>query len=139
MRDAAAPGRAQALPGRGADEAMFRRIGFATVLLLLVGLAALAVARVGQAQGVVFTKEYLRDARRIELGRRVWVSRCQFCHGKTAYPGKAPKLDPSRYTPEFVFDRVTRGFQGMPSWKHEFSEEERMAVVAYIMSEDFSN
>jgi len=27
----------------------------------------------------------------------------------------------------------------MPSWKHEFAEEERMAVVAYIMSKDFSN
>ncbi len=139
MRNATGPGRAVLAPGRGADQAMFRRIGFATIVLLLVGLAALAVARVGQAQDVVFTKEYLRDARRIEVGRRVWVSRCQFCHGKTAYPGKAPKLDPSRYTPEFVYDRVTRGFQGMPSWKHEFSEEERMAVVAYIMSEDFSN
>jgi mono/diheme cytochrome c family protein len=139
MGNAANPGRAQARPGRGAEEAMVRGIGFTTIALLLVGLAALPVARVGQAQGVAFTKEYLGDARKIELGRRVWVSRCQFCHGKTAYPGKAPKLDPSRYTPEFVFDRVTSGFQGMPSWKHEFSEEERMAVVAYIMSKDFSN
>lgn len=139
MGNAAGPGRAQAPPGRGAGEAMVRRIDFTTIALLLAGLAALPVARVGQAQGVVFTKEYLGDARRIEVGRRVWVSRCQFCHGKNAYPGKAPKLDPSRYTPEFVFSRVTSGYQGMPSWKHEFSEEERMAVVAYVMSKDFSN
>ena len=118
---------------------MVRRIGFTMIVLLVVGLAALAVARVGQAQSVAFTKEYLGDVRKIEMGRRVWVSRCQFCHGKTAYPGKAPRLDPSRYTPEFVFDRVTSGYQGMPAWKHEFSEEERMAVVAYIMSKDFSN
>jgi mono/diheme cytochrome c family protein len=118
---------------------MIRRFGFTTIALLLAGLAALPVARVGRAQGVAFTKEYLGDARKIELGRRVWVSRCQFCHGKSAYPGKAPKLDPGRYTPEFVFDRVTKGYQGMPSWKHEFSDEERMAVVAYNMSKDFSN
>ena len=130
MGNAAGPGRAHALPGR---------IGFTTIALLLAGLAALPAARVGQAQGVVFTKEYLGDTKKIESGRRVWVSRCQFCHGKSAYPGKAPKLDPSRYTPEFVFDRVSSGYQGMPSWKHEFSEEERKSVVAYIMSKDFSN
>ena len=118
---------------------MVRTIGFTTIALLLAGLAALPVARVGQAQGVAFTKEYLGDTKKIEVGRRVWVSRCQFCHGKSAYPGKAPKLDPSRYTPEFVFDRVSSGYQGMPAWKHEFSEEERKAVVAYIMSKDFSN
>lgn len=118
---------------------MVCRIGVTMITLLSLGLAALPMARVGQAQGVAFTKEYLEDARKIELGRQVWVSRCQFCHGKAAYPGKALKLDPSRYTPEFVFDRVTNGFQAMPSWKHEFSEEERKAVVAYILSKDFSN
>lgn len=107
--------------------------------LIVAGLVALPTGGAGLAQGVAFTKEYLGDARRIELGRKVWVNRCQFCHGKAAYPGKAPKLDPSRYTPEFVFDRVTNGFQGMPGWKHEFSEDERRAVVAYVMSKDFSN
>ena len=110
-----------------------------TTALIVAGLVALPAGRAGLAQGVAFAPEYLRDPRKIELGRQVWVTRCQFCHGKAAYPGKAPKLDPSRYTAEFVYDRVTNGFQGMPSWKHEFSEDQRKAVVAYILSKDFSN
>jgi mono/diheme cytochrome c family protein len=56
-----------------------------------------------------------------------------------AYPGKAPKLQPSRYTPEFVYDRVSNGFQGMPPWRQEFSEQELRAVVAYVLSKEFSN
>lgn len=111
----------------------------ALLLGLLVAGTTVLPAGVGHGQAVTFSKEYLKDPKKIEMGRQVWVNRCQFCHGKTAYPGKAPKLDPSRYTPEFVYDRVTNGFQGMPPWKHEFSEDERKAVVAYILSADFSN
>jgi mono/diheme cytochrome c family protein len=102
-------------------------------------LVALALAPAGRAQSVVFTEDYLRSPEKIALGRQVWVDRCQFCHGKTAYPGKAPRLEPKRYTPEFVFDRVTNGFRGMPPWKQEFSEEQRKAVVAYVLSREFSN
>ena len=32
----------------------------------------------------------------------------------SAYPGKAPKLNPGTYTPDFIFDRVTYGFGKMP-------------------------
>lgn len=92
-----------------------------------------------QAEEISFTSEYLSDPQNIETGKTVWSKRCKFCHGKQAYPGKAPKLQPSRYTPEFVYDRVTNGFRGMPSWKHEFSEAERKAVAAYVMSKEFSN
>jgi cytochrome c5 len=38
-----------------------------------------------------------------------------------------------------VYDRVTNGFRAMPPWKQEFSDEERKAVVAYILSKEFSN
>ncbi len=69
----------------------------------------------------------------------MWQARCQFCHGKMAYPGKAPKLDPSRYTPDFVYDRVANGFQGMPAWRHEFSVDELKSVVAYVLSREFPN
>lgn len=110
--------------------------------MLLAGPGMLTLLSTGQltvADGIRFTPQYLRDPENIALGREVWFQRCKFCHGKTAYPGKAPKLDPARYTPEFVYDRVTNGFRGMPSWKHEFSEAQRMAVVAYVLSKDFSN
>ncbi len=111
----------------------------AAAAALALGIAAAPLAGPGAAETVTFTREYLESPANIELGRQLWGTRCTFCHGRMAYPGKAPKLDPSRYTPEFVYDRVTNGFRGMPSWKHEFDEAQRKAIVAYVMSPDFSN
>jgi mono/diheme cytochrome c family protein len=91
------------------------------------------------APPVEFTREFLGDPKNVQKGREVWQARCQFCHGKTAYPGKAPRLDPSRYTPAFVYDRVANGFQAMPPWRHEFSVDELKSVVAYVLSPGFSN
>jgi mono/diheme cytochrome c family protein len=91
------------------------------------------------APPVEFSKEFLGDSKNVQQGREVWQARCQFCHGKMAYPGKAPKLQPSRYTPAFVYDRVANGFQGMPPWRHEFSVEQLKSVVAYVLSREFPN
>lgn len=93
----------------------------------------------GPAPPVQFTSEFLADAKNVTQGREVWRARCQFCHGKMAYPGKAPKLQPSRYTPDFVYDRVANGFQGMPPWRHEFSVDQLKSVVAYVLSREFPN
>ena len=93
----------------------------------------------GPAPPAQFTPEFLGDPKNVVRGRGVWQARCQFCHGKAAYPGKAPKLDPSRYTPAFVYDRVANGFQGMPPWRHEFSVDELKSVVAYVLSREFPN
>jgi mono/diheme cytochrome c family protein len=101
------------------------------------GLAPTVAAPASPPAGV--TREYLSDPKNVEQGREVWKTRCQFCHGKAAYPGKAPKLDPTRYTPDFVYDRVSNGFKGMPGWKQEFSDQLLRAVVAYVLSKDFSN
>jgi len=84
------------------------------------------------------TEEYLSDAENIALGAEVWEERCRFCHGKASYPGKAPKLTPSRYEPGFVFARATFGFRGMPAFMDKLSEEKRKAVVAYVLSEEFA-
>jgi len=86
-----------------------------------------------------FPKDIVGDAAYEAEGKEVFGKICKFCHGKSAYPGKAPKLNPSRYTPEFVYDRVTNGFRGMPAFKEQFSEKERLAVTAFIMSKGFSN
>lgn len=86
-----------------------------------------------------FPKELLDQPEQIELGKDVFHRTCRFCHGKTAYPGKAPKLNPSRYQPEFVYDRVTNGFRGMPPLKEMLSDAERQAVTVFIMSKEFSN
>jgi len=89
-------------------------------------------------EAVIFTEDFLADAAHIEGGKEVWEGTCRGCHGARAYPGKGPKLRPKRYTPEFVFDRVTNGYKKMPPWKDVFTKEERMDVVAWILSDDFA-
>lgn len=85
-----------------------------------------------------FDTAYLNNSKNINAGREVWEQQCRHCHGRAAYPGKAPKLNPGAYTPDFVYDRVTYGFGKMPPWKDVFSLEQRKAVTAYVKSDDFS-
>jgi mono/diheme cytochrome c family protein len=91
-----------------------------------------------QGAAVTFTEELLNDPAHQGVGKELWESTCQHCHGSKAYPGKAPKLRPRKYTPEFVYDRVTNGFRKMPAWKDVFTDEERMNIVAYVLSDKFS-
>jgi mono/diheme cytochrome c family protein len=85
-----------------------------------------------------FDAAYLKDPANIEAGQAVWSTQCRHCHGASAYPGKAPKLNPGAMEPAFIFDRVTYGFGKMPAWKDVFSLEQRKAVVAYIKSDRFT-
>ena len=85
-----------------------------------------------------FTDDYLAQTDAIAIGETLWAKQCRHCHGSSAYPGKAPKLKPVRYNPEFVFDRITDGFRKMPAWKSVFSLDERKSLVAYILSDEFS-
>lgn len=86
---------------------------------------------------IPFTEAFLTDAANIAAGGEFW-GQCRHCHGAKAYPGKAPKLKPRKYKPNFVYRRVTDGFRKMPDWKEQFSDEERMQIVAYILSKSFS-
>ena len=79
----------------------------------------------------------LKDGAVISQGEKIWHEQCTHCHGARAYPGKAPKLQPRTYKPEFVWDRVHNGFRGMPSWKEVYKEDEVLALVAYVLSDDF--
>ena len=85
-----------------------------------------------------FTEAYLNDPANVEAGKAIWQDQCGLCHGASAYPGKAPKLKPRRYKPDWVFRRVTKGFRQMPAWKEIYTREERMSVVAFVMSKKFS-
>jgi mono/diheme cytochrome c family protein len=107
-------------------------------LAMAVSAGMLAVAGAGRAQDVTFTPEFLKSPQTIEMGRKVWRERCVFCHGKDAYPGKGPRLSPSKYTAEFVYDRVTNGFRGMPPWK-DYDDEQRKAVAAFVLSPEFGS
>lgn len=109
---------------------------------LLIALAGAADTRATEDtifKEVAFTEEFLRNSDNIATGKAVWDEQCKLCHGKTAYPGKAPRLKPYKYKPEFVYKRVTKGFRGMPSWAEVYSEHERMSVTAFVMSKEFSN
>ena len=92
-----------------------------------------------------FTQGFLKNPENIASGQKIWAQRCKFCHGKWTHPDKGPKLakrikaKPKRYKPGFIYKRVTYGFRGMPSWKERYSDEERMAVVAYVLSNEFLN
>jgi hypothetical protein len=79
-----------------------------------------------------FPRELLANPEFIEKRHGIFERICKFCHGKSACPCKAPKLNPSRYTPEFVYDRVPKGFPGMPAWNQQFSEEKHRAVTVCI-------
>ena len=85
-----------------------------------------------------FTEDYLASDENIAAGKAIWEEQCRHCHGRKAYPGKAPKLKPHKYKPDFVYRRVTDGFRKMPPWKEVYTDEERMQVVAYILSDRFS-
>ena len=85
-----------------------------------------------------FTADYMASADAIQGGSDLWAKQCRHCHGNAAYPGKAPKIKPAIYTPDFVFDRVTNGYKKMPAWKSVFTLDERMQIVAFILSDGFS-
>ncbi len=87
---------------------------------------------------VVVPEEVLTDADRILEGKEIWDANCTYCHGKKAYPGKAPKLKPKLYLPAFVYDRVANGFRGMPGWSETYNPDEIMSVTAFVMSPTFS-
>jgi mono/diheme cytochrome c family protein len=109
----------------------------ALCILLMEAMLVLS-SPLGHAQDTMFTPEFLHDPNNIAQGKQLWAGRCRLCHGKESYPGSAPPLQPWKYTPEFVFDRITNGFRAMPALKQEFSEAERRAIVAYVLSRNFS-
>ena len=86
----------------------------------------------------VFDAAFLEDQAAIDAGKEIWFAQCTHCHGFKAYPGKAPKLKPVKYTPEFVFKRVYKGFKKMPAWKDSYSVEEIRQIVAYVKSPGFA-
>ncbi|MGH6924416.1 MAG: c-type cytochrome [Propylenella sp.] len=94
---------------------------------------------VGAEEPPAFSEEFLKDAKNVEMGKVVWET-CAGCHGARAYPGKAPKLRPRRYTPEFVFHQATFGSKNgkMPPFGDAFTRDERMAVVSWVLSKQFT-
>lgn len=105
----------------------------------LIGLLAVSVVGIADADETELTEEFLSDPAQIALGQALFQQQCALCHGKGAYPGKAPRLNARKLTPEDVYLRVAYGFRRMPAWEDVFSDEELMAITAYVKSDRFSN
>lgn len=104
-----------------------------------MGLVALSVAGSAHADETGLTEAFLNDPEQIALGQTLFKQQCARCHGKSAYPGKAPKLKVGKLTAEDVYLRVSYGFRKMPAWEDVFSDEERMAIAAFVKSSKFAN
>ncbi len=113
---------------------MLRRSSTLLAACLALGL----VATVHANEIPEMTEAMLTDAERIDNGRVLWEEQCRHCHGRDAYPGKAPRLTPRRYGADFVYHRITYGFRGMPGWIDVYDQDERIDMVAYILSNRFS-
>ena len=105
--------------------------------LLIVSAVWLSV-ETAQADDPEFTEEFLNNPEAIALGQELFVAECRHCHGASSYPGKAPKLKPKKLTAEDVYLRMTYGWRRMPPWEEVLSQDERMAVTAYVKSKNFS-
>ena len=118
------------------------KLALPLAILLAMGAASVTQAQDQPAEAPEpvpeFTAEFLADPAAAAAGKVIWDEQCGHCHGRKAYPGKAPKLQPKRYKPEFVWDRVSNGFRGMPPWKDVYSVDERKQIVAWVMSRKFS-
>ena len=106
--------------------------------VILIGSGARVTVAQDASPPPDFSEAYLSDPLNLEIGKAIWVEQCALCHGARAYPGKAPRLKPKRYTADFVYRRVTKGFRAMPGWEHIYDLDERMAVAAYVMDKSFS-
>jgi mono/diheme cytochrome c family protein len=106
--------------------------------LLLMAAAVWLWAQTARADDPEFTEQFLNDPEVIAQGKELFAAECQGCHGRSSYPGKAPKLKPKRLTAEDVYLRMTYGWRTMPAWEDVLSQDERMAVTAYVKSKHFS-
>jgi len=118
---------------------LFQRVTTFLIAFTFLMFGHLAISTFSVAATVKFTPEFVQNPDNIAAGKKIWLKQCARCHGQHAYPGKAPKLKPSKYKIEFVYKRVTKGFRGMPAWKKKYNKNQRMSVSAYIMSPKFKN
>jgi mono/diheme cytochrome c family protein len=114
------------------------RICLVLSLLAIAALAMLLAAPPAFAQEPELTEAVLSDEESIRLGQELWGQQCAKCHGASSYPGKGPKLKPARMPPDEIYLKITYGFGLMPAWEDVFSDEERVAITAYMKSKRFS-
>ena len=110
---------------------MLRSFHCVVLVLPLVALLAAWTVAFPRADETGLTPEFMNDPANIELGQGLFKQQCVKCHGKGAYPGKAPKLKVKKLSPEDIYLRVTYGYGRMPAWEDVFTDHELMAITAY--------
>ena len=108
------------------------------ILMALMVLAPLPASKAAVADETELTEEFLSDPENIRHGQELWRQQCVKCHGRGSYPGKAPKLNPRRMAPDEIYLKTAYGFGRMPAWEDVFSDDEIMAITAYMKSDRFS-
>ena len=58
--------------------------------------------------------------------------------GRAPIRARRPSCNPRRLAPDEIYLKTTYGFGRMPAWEHVFSDDERMAIAAYMKSDRFS-
>lgn len=102
--------------------------------------ATLPTARAEEAVDPANPPEgFMTDMKNIRAGMELFRDQCGHCHGSRAYPGKAPRLRPDRYEPDFVFWVVKGGYGKMPSFEEHFTDEEVLKIVSFVKSTYFSH
>jgi mono/diheme cytochrome c family protein len=86
------------------------------LLMALVTILGSVDPTVATAQDLEFPEEFMTDMTVIREGRDLFQQQCGHCHGSRAYPGKAPRLRPDRYEPDFVFWVIQGGYGGCRRW-----------------------
>lgn len=136
----AAPCFSGARPGGGASRRV-RTLGLAVAFVLMAmptgAQQSSTEAEAPRDPPPELPAEVLKKTDVILKGEKIWQEQCTHCHGSKAYPGKAPQLQPRQYKPEFVWDRIHNGFRGMPPWKDVYKPDEVVALVAYVLSDEF--
>ena len=85
------------------------------------------------------TEEFLNDPAQIALGQELFQGHARSATARAPIRARRRSSMPKKLTPEDVYLRVTYGFRKMPAWEDVFTDEERMAITAYVKSERFSN
>jgi mono/diheme cytochrome c family protein len=67
-------------------------------------------------------------------GKSVFLAQCALCHGEDGKKGLggAKNLEETRLDKNQIMDLLLKGKNTMPSYRNVLSEQEMMAVVAYV-------
>ena len=86
------------------------------------------------------TVKLITDATKLEAGKKIFVERCQVCHGEHAEGKVGPNLTDEYWlhggTVNAIFKTIKEGVpaKGMVSWKNVLKPDEIQIMASYVLS-----